>query len=126
MNKIALDTNVLIYLFDANDILKREKADTLILSNPFIPAQVISEFLNVSKRLLKLSKLEILQKCREAIGYCIIIPTTQEILQHAELLIVKYDFQLFDSIIIASALAAQCSILYTEDMHHSLINPLKL
>lgn len=35
-------------------------------------------------------------------------------------LIEKYDFQLFDSIIVAAALGADCSILYSEDMQHGL------
>lgn len=121
MNNIALDTNVLIYLFDTNNNGKRNKADLLLLSQPYIPAQVVSEFLNVSKRLLNLPKIEILKRCREVIGYCTIIPNTHNVLQHAESLILKYDFQLFDAIIVASSLASECSILYTEDMQHGLI-----
>lgn len=121
MNNIALDTNVLIYLFDASNADKRNKADTLLLLKPLIPAQVISEFLNVSKRLLKLPKHDIIKRCRAAISNCTIVPTTHHILEQAELLIIKYDFQLFDAIVIASALAVKCSILYTEDMHHGLV-----
>jgi len=33
----------------------------------------------------------------------------------------KYDFQLFDSIIISSALESGCSILYSEDMNDGQI-----
>ncbi len=36
-------------------------------------------------------------------------------------LIKKYDFQLFDAIVVASALEAGCEVLYTEDMHHQLL-----
>jgi predicted nucleic acid-binding protein len=36
-------------------------------------------------------------------------------------LVERYDFQLFDSIIVASALEAECDILYSEDLHHGLI-----
>jgi predicted nucleic acid-binding protein len=36
-------------------------------------------------------------------------------------LIVKYDFQVFDSIIIAAALDADCDIIYSEDMQDGLI-----
>jgi len=45
----------------------------------------------------------------------------------------KYDFQLFDSIIVATALESGCSILYSEDMNDGqiidsqleIINPFK-
>jgi predicted nucleic acid-binding protein len=33
----------------------------------------------------------------------------------------RYDFQIFDSIVVASALEADCSILFSEDMQHSQI-----
>jgi predicted nucleic acid-binding protein len=41
-------------------------------------------------------------------------------LQRAKGLIDRYDFQLFDSIIVASALEAGCDILYSEDLQHGL------
>ena len=121
MNKIAIDTNILVYLFDEYFIDKREIAGNLVDANPIISSQVVSEFLNVSKRLLKISKLDILKKCNESIRKCNIIPTNQIVLNHAEAIIVRYDLQLFDAIIVASALEAGCTILYTEDMHHGLI-----
>ncbi|GHT78585.1 hypothetical protein AGMMS50262_21380 [Bacteroidia bacterium] len=52
---------------------------------------------------------------------CYIQPVLFSTMQLAEKLIVKYDFQLFDSIIVASALEAGCDILYSEDMHHGLL-----
>jgi len=33
----------------------------------------------------------------------------------------RYNFQLFDAIIIAAALESDCKIFYTEDMHHNLL-----
>ena len=39
----------------------------------------------------------------------------------AEQIMLKYDFQIFDSIIVASALEANCAILYSEDMQHNQI-----
>lgn len=33
----------------------------------------------------------------------------------------KYDFQLFDSIIVSSALESGCDVLYSEDMNHGQI-----
>ena len=119
MSNFTLATNVLIYLFDSFEDRKRDISESLLIDKPFISAQVISEFLNVTKRLQKLPKREILEKCNKVIAQCEIIPMSQEIMDRALFLINRYDFQLFDSIIIASALEANCNILYSEDLQHN-------
>jgi len=131
MDNIALDTNILIYLYDTSNINKRTTSEGLLLKNPIISSQVVSEYLNVSKRLLKISKQNLLDKCLLVFGYCIITPVIFETLTLARELIIKYDFQMFDSIIIAAALQADCTILYSEDLQSnqliesrlSIINP---
>ena len=63
-----------------------------------------------------------------------IAPLEHSTIVLAKNLIDKYDFQIFDSIIVASALEANCEILYSEDMQHNLtvnnqlkiINPFKI
>jgi predicted nucleic acid-binding protein len=60
MNKVALDTNVLVFLFDAYDANKCTIAEKLVDANPIVSSQVVSEFLNVSKRLLKIPKVDVL------------------------------------------------------------------
>jgi predicted nucleic acid-binding protein len=102
MNKIAIDTNILVYLYDSLDY-KKAIADKILNQSPIIPVQVVSEYLNVSKRLLLIPKIELLQKCNEVFKKGIIAPTTQLTLEKAAYLISKYDFQLFDAIIIATA-----------------------
>jgi predicted nucleic acid-binding protein len=59
---------------------------------------------------------------------CHIQNVTYATLQRAKKLIDRYDFQLFDSIIVASALEAGCGILYSEDLHNGLVveNQLKI
>ncbi|PSL28749.1 PIN domain-containing protein [Dyadobacter jiangsuensis] len=116
---IALDTNVLLYLYDANDHTKRRVSEGIVASNPIISTQVISEFINVTKRALKLPKQEILYKCNLVFDRCQIISVDQEILDHSYYLLKKYDFQIFDSIIISSTLAAGCNTLYSEDLQHN-------
>lgn len=116
---IALDTNVLLYLYDANDHTKRRVSEGIVTSNPIISTQVISEFINVTKRALKLPKQEILYKCNLVFDRCQIISVDQEILDHSYYILKKYDFQIFDSIIISSTLAAGCNTLYSEDLQHN-------
>ena len=119
--KIASDTNILIYLYDGENEDKRNISELLIVDKPIISSQVISEFLNVTKRLLKLPKIEILQKANTLFSKCEIVCVSQKTLEDGLFLIKKYDFQLFDSLIVASALQAKCTVLYSEDLHHNLL-----
>jgi len=121
MTKIALDTNVLIYNHGIDGDAKQLIADSLFNSVPVISTQVISEYLNVMKRISKMSKNDILKICAEWLEGCQVQPVGLSTIKLAHHLIQRYDFQLFDSIIVASALEAECDILFSEDLHHGLI-----
>ncbi len=131
MSKIAVDTNVLIYLHETPHTFKTELASNILRQSPVISNQVISEYLNVLKRLLKAPKYRLVEHCLLVVEGCEIVAVDKNILSHALSLIQKYDFQVFDGIIIASALAANCDILYSEDLQHkqlienrlTIINP---
>lgn len=118
---IALDTNVLIYLHDNSDPDKRTIAQNLLAGNPQIPSQVVSEYLNTTRRLLNLSKEELLRQTSGLLSGCTIIPILPQTLLFAANLVKKYQFQLFDAIIVAAAMEGNCDILYSEDMHHGLV-----
>jgi predicted nucleic acid-binding protein len=120
MTKIALDTNILIYNHHSADENIRDITGKLLFLHPVISAQVVSEYLNVMKRLLSLPKSSLMALCAQWMMQCDIHPVEVSTIRLAERLISRYDFQIFDSIIIASALEANCSVLYSEDMHHQL------
>jgi predicted nucleic acid-binding protein len=128
MNSFAIDTNIFLYLRDIDSPEKQKKANDLIDLSPVVSSQVVSEYLNVSKRLLKLSKEQILDICLSDLECCNIHPVTLSTLRLAQKLISTYDFQLFDSIIVASSLEAGCEILYSEDFQHNQLieNRLKI
>jgi len=115
-----MDTNVLVYL-ESNDISKRKIAETLLSYDPVIPAQVISEFINVIRRLRNIPKYQLIAEVSALFRHCSIAPLEQSTLELTKVLINQHDFQIFDSIIIASALEARCEILYSEDMQHNMI-----
>jgi predicted nucleic acid-binding protein len=122
MNRtIALDTNVLVYCHSSDEVKKQEIATNLFAFYPVISTQVLSEYLNVLKRKLKLPKDEILDVCLQNIELCLLQPVSISTLKSARNLIDNYDFQLFDSIVVASALEANCHILYSEDLQHGLV-----
>ena len=116
----ALDTNVLIYIA-GNDISKRKIAEILLSYDPIVPSQVISEYINVTRRLRKVPKQQLIIEASDLFRHCLIAPLEHSTLELAKNLINKYDFQIFDSFVVASALEANCNTLYSEDMQHGLI-----
>ena len=119
--RIALDSNILVYCHDNRDAKKSYLAVDLLDLSPVVPSQVVTEYLNVTKRLFKLSKHEALDVCLCNLDGCEIQPMGFSTLQFAKKLMERYDFQLFDSIVVALALEADCQILYSEDMQHELV-----
>ncbi|MET7259438.1 PIN domain-containing protein [Dyadobacter jiangsuensis] len=115
-----LDSNVILYLFDTHPE-KREIAKRLIRQNPHINAQVLVEVGNVCWKRLRWTKHEVTEFWYEMMSDCKMSGISEYNLAEAIYLTQKYDFQLFDAIIVSGALEAGCSVLYSEDMQHLLI-----
>lgn len=121
MSKISLDTNILIYLHDIENSSKRQIASELIAAGTsVISSQVVSEYLNVCNKRLKMSKESSLESLMSWLLFCELYPIRANVFSNALRLIKKYKFQMFDAIVVACALDADCTILYSEDMQHNL------
>ncbi|MDR2898167.1 MAG: PIN domain-containing protein [Spirochaetaceae bacterium] len=121
MSKIALDSNILIYNHSSDQEEKRYIARELFKEVPIVSSQVVSEYLNVMRRIFKMQKLELLQLCTLWLEQCSFHPVVLSTIKYAQNLVEKYDFQVFDGIIVAAALEAECDILYSEDMQNGQI-----
>jgi predicted nucleic acid-binding protein len=128
MSRIALDSNILIYNHSLDHENKRLIARSFFKENPVVSSQVISEYLNVMKRNFKMQKLELIQLCSLWLEKCSVQPVILSTIKLAQDVIGKYDFQVFDGIIVAAALEADCDILYSEDMQNGQVieNTLKI
>ena len=132
-DKYFLDTNVIVYSFDPNIPDKQHAARSLIRNaltgQGCISYQVAQEFFNLATR-----KFEIplsLQDCKIYLNdvlapLCEIFPSIEfysQALQIKE----RWQYSWYDSLIVTAALQANCTILYSEDMHHGhLINQLTI
>ena len=139
-DKYFLDTNLIVYLFDTSEPDKHRKVKKLFTEvqthkHGYISAQVVNEFIVIASQ--KIShplpldrigkKLVFLQKT------LYILPLYIETSKKAIEIKHRYQYSYWDSLIIASALESNCSILYSEDMHHGQViegrltiqNPLK-
>ena len=120
MNKFALDTNILVYSHDESALDKQDIARDLIVRSPIICSQTLAEYISVLRRITKIPKEFIIKACLPNLKHCQIQLVDVDTLQTAEYLIHRYDFQIFDAIIVASALETGCSTLYSEDMQHNM------
>ena len=110
-----IDTNVLIYVHGAG--AKSETARQVILAGGVISVQVLNEFAAVLRRKFHLEWDVIgdaLADVRTALGP--VLPIDVEIHSHAVSLARAHGFSFYDALIVASALAAGCERLLTEDL----------
>lgn len=113
--KAFIDTNVLIYAHAADE--KSEMAREAILAGGVISVQVLNEFASVLRRKFRLEWAVIadaLADVRTALGP--VRPIDVEIHMRALALSRSYGFNFYDALIVASALAAGCDALLTEDL----------
>jgi len=125
MNRTFIDSNIILYLLDA-DQQKRSIAGTVLSEKPLVSAQVLTEVANVCKRRFKYSKDQVLNLWSDLLSDCVLVQTDSATFTLAIALSKKYDFQVYDSLIVAAALTSECDILYSEDMQHKMIVENKL
>jgi len=128
MSRIALDTNILIYAHSLDCKAKRVIARDFFSKNPIVSSQVISEYLNVMRKKFNAQKQELMDTCSLWLEKCSVQPVVFSTIKLAQYLAGKYDFQVFDGIIVAAALEANCDVLCSEDMQNGQVieNTLKI
>jgi predicted nucleic acid-binding protein len=124
-DKFFLDTNILVYTFDDGDPGKKDRARALVAealaeSRGAISYQVIQEFLNAALR--KFSK-PLTAADAERYFTIVLEPlctvfASVELFHQALDISGRWKYTFYDSLIIASALQAGCSVLYSEDLQH--------
>jgi predicted nucleic acid-binding protein len=113
-----LDTNIVVYAFSQNDP-RTAKAEALLAAGGIISVQVLNEFVNVSRRKQGRDWEEIqnaLAVLRELLGPP--QPLTVDVHEAAIPIARDHGYGFYDSLVIAAALQAGCSILYSEDLQH--------
>ena len=121
-DKYFLDTNIFVYSVDNAEPIKKVKSQALITDaintgNGIISWQVIQEFLNVSSRKsfdsIKPSDVKaFFQKILNPL--CEIYPD-MNLYQYALEIMDLTHYSFYDSLILASAVKGECTILYSED-----------
>jgi predicted nucleic acid-binding protein len=116
--KPFLDTNIVVYAFSSNDA-RSERAEALLTAGGVISVQVLNEFVNVCRR----KQGRRWEEIDEALAVLRVLldppqPVTVELHEAALNVARDFGFSIYDSLIIAAALRAGCSTLYSEDLQH--------
>jgi predicted nucleic acid-binding protein len=114
------DSNVLLYLI-GSDPEKAARAEHLIGEGGHISVQVLNEIANVARKKLKWSWPQIQEMSDTVRELLTVNPVTQQ--DHALAISVAEStgYSFYDSLIVASALSADCTILFTEDLQSGQI-----
>lgn len=129
-----LDTNIFVYGLLASEPLKKQRAIQLIeyalgSGQGCVSYQVLQEFANVA--LKKFAQRFTPSECQLFMAAAMVplcrVQSSIALLDTALALKASTAYSLYDSLIIASAQAAGCDTLYTEDLqHHQLIGDMRI
>ena len=110
------DTTILIYAVSEGD-RRAPAAENLLGAGGYISVQVLNEFVAVARRKLNMSWEEI----GEVLGAVRVlceppVPLTVKTHDAALQIAAHYGYHIYDALILAAALDAECDRLYSEDM----------
>ena len=114
------DTNVLLYVA-SGDRAKAERAEKLIGDGGIISVQVLNEVSNVVRRKMGLSWAETRAFLSMLRALLPVRPLTIEIHETGLALAERYGLSVFDAMIAAAALDADCDTLWSEDMQDGMV-----
>ena len=113
--KAFIDTNILLYLLSA-ETDKADRAETIIQAGGLISVQVLNELTNVARRKLAMPWVEINEVLSLIRSICPVMPLTIETHDRGRRIAERYGLNVYDAMIVASALLEGCETLYSEDM----------
>jgi predicted nucleic acid-binding protein len=121
------DTTILIYTISSEEP-RAAVAEKLLTEGGRISVQVLNEFAAVARRKLNMSweqtseaLLAIRALCESA------TPLSIETHEAGLEIAIRYGYSIYDALILAAALEAECDVLYTEDMQDGqVIGPLTI
>lgn len=110
-----LDSNVVLYSL-SSDSAKADISESLLRDRPVISVQVLNEVTNVCRRKLGMEWKEIGQFLEVVRYFSHVVPLTVPVHDHGRQLAERHNLSFYDACIVAAAMAAGCTVLYTEDM----------
>jgi len=115
-----IDTNVLVYLA-SGDTAKADRAEQILRAGGVISVQVLNELTNVARRKLRMDWAEIHAFLGLVRGLIEVRALTVETHEAGLVMAERYGLSTYDAMIVASAIAAGCEVLWSEDMQDGMV-----
>lgn len=133
-DKVTLDTNLWVYLYAKYPLDKYLKVRELV-SDRFeailVSTQIIGELYHVLTRKKFRTKAAAQQIVLDIVANFLVVEIDTAKVVKAVEINSRYGYSYWDSLVVATALSADCSILYSEDLQHNqviekmrIVNPL--
>jgi predicted nucleic acid-binding protein len=113
------DTNVLLYIA-SGDTMKANRAEQIVGQGGLISVQVLNELTNVARRKMQMTWQEARSFLSMLRGLLTVHPITVGTHETGLALAERYGLSVFDAMIAAAALCADCDTLWSEDMQHGM------
>lgn len=114
------DTNVLLHVA-SDDAAKADQAEAIIGKGGAISVQVLNELANVARRKMRMSWPDTHALLSLLRSLLTVHPVTIETHETGLALAERYKLSIFDAMIAASALHANCDTLWSKDMQHGMV-----
>ena len=130
-SKIFIDTNILVYALDKADPEKQEIARELLRKTEsdrlgVISTQVLQEYYVIATRKLKVDP-ELTKRIISSLSKLEVVVIGQPIIEKAIDISISNKISFWDALIVSSAIAARCRIIWTADLSHGQsINKIKI
>jgi predicted nucleic acid-binding protein len=114
------DTHVALYLLSADDA-RAQRAEDLLAGGGVISVQVLNEFVAVARRKHRAPWIRITDTLEALRQLCRVEPLTVSVHERALALAQRHGLPVYDATIAASALAAGCRTLFSDDFQHGQV-----
>ena len=120
MSGSFLDTNIILYSA-SNDPAKAQRARDVIAAGGMINIQVLNETVSVARRKMRMPWSEIRDILTSVRSLLDVRPLTITTHEMGLDLSIQHNLSIYDSMIVAAALEADCDVLWSEDKQHGMI-----
>ena len=118
--QVFVDTNLVLYTL-GQDAHKQAIARQLLAQQPVVSAQVINEAINVCLRRFSFSREQAYAFADAVMRRCDVQAVNETTIRKSAEIALRYQLSNWDALIVAAALLAGCSVLYSEDMQHGQV-----
>jgi predicted nucleic acid-binding protein len=113
--KTFFDTNILVYAVAENDP-RAARAEALLDAGGIVSVQVLNEFVSVARRKMRMPWKDVSEALDVIRVLCPSpVPLTISIHESALKIAENHGYEIYDALVVAAALQAGCTALYSED-----------